>query len=311
MNPYPGQELIISGKPYIFENYPHGMLRFEVGRKGRVYRLRSATGQLFALKVFFDFYRYLSNYPEMTIFRSIPGFRVSDRYIISAQNEKELIGKYPDLDKAILMPYIDGISWGNMIASGKVIDFKQSIHLAKSLSKILFELENKRLAHCDISSDNLIISRDFTGLEFIDIEEAYWAERIPPKHPPLGTEGYSPEVILENGYYGVLADRFAAGVLITEILCWQYLEIVQQREANSLFASGEFGLNSKRFKLVGQKLKELPATCGINPEGIYKLFDQLWFATGDDINTNKKIDSPENILERCPKIAEWKSALGE
>ena len=111
-----------------------------------------------------------------------------------------------------------------------------------------------------------------------------------PDPLPAGTSGYSPEWVKQNGLWEAGADRFSTGVLIGEILGWQFEDVrTEASPGDTYFAEDEFGHKTDRYNLLIEYLGQL------NPE-LPKLFDTTWHA---------------NNTEECPRIAEWNRVLAQ
>lgn len=309
--PKPGDKFVFEGKTYVF---PSGKLGvpFEVGKAARVYEIFGSNKTLHALKVFFPQYRSHANAGHansLSKYKGLGGLAVAERYAITSKDQ-QIIRAFPQFENAILMPWISGESWQNYIIDKVAITAEQSLILAREIANVVSGLESKGLAHCDLSNGNFVFSPDFSRVELVDIEEMYSIDFTAPNPPPVGTDGYAPLLAVQKGYYGPDADKHALGILITEILCWQFPKIREERESSSLFASDEFGHKSKRYKLVKQYLSELQSNDGLNPKRLSDLFDRVWFSRWKDPVQKVEQPSLKNIYDECPSAFEWKDALG-
>jgi len=68
------------------------------GRAATVYKLAAAGGDPQALKVFKPRYR-------------LPGLAICRRAVLSARRHRELLRRYPDLTYGVLMPWVEGPTW--------------------------------------------------------------------------------------------------------------------------------------------------------------------------------------------------------
>ncbi len=309
--PNPGDSFKINGKTFVF---PAGKIGVpcEIGKAARVYQVTEGSQRRHALKVFFPQFRSHANINHAELlseYKSLYGLAVAERYVIAARDQ-HILRSFPQFENAILMPWVVGESWQNYILKKTLISVDQGLSLARELTKVVAGLEAKGLAHCDLSNGNFVFSSDFSDVELVDIEEMYAREFSAPSSPPVGTDGYAPLIAVKKGYYGPDADRHALGILIAEILCWQFADIREQRESLSLFASDEFGYKSTRYKLVKQHLTEIQSNDGLNAKNISDLFDRVWFSRWKNPDTREEHQTPHEIYKKCPSAMEWKDALG-
>ena len=293
----PGTSLLIGNKKYTFTPAP-GFPEIpyaEVGRKAKVYRLQSGK-DFHALKAFKFAFRKeesVSNCAAIDQYREIPGLKAAERIVLYPQDYPGLIAQYPDFTYAVLMPWMKGGCWYNTVSQKTAISAENSLKLAKSFVEILAVLEQRQMAHCDLSGSNFIYSNDFQHVELVDLEELFAPGLKAPVPLPAGTSGYSPKWIMENGCWSAGCDRFSAGILISEILAWRDERVRQKAYGETYFegttptSEGEFGHKTERHGLMVHVLGE------IHPK-LVELFGQVWFANG---------------IEQCPRIEEWQKAL--
>ncbi len=281
----------LDGKKYQFTEAPNapGIIYAEIGRKAKVYRVLS-EGKAYALKAFKAKYRtvqLLKNNKQIVKYADVPGLSVARRLVITPEAYPDLIKQYEEFAYAILMPWVDGRSWFNYVTGKLAIEREESLRLARALINSVAELEARNLAHCDLSSGNFIFSSDFAHVELIDIEDMFGPALQEPKPRPNGTGGYAPGWLKASGVWEAGADRFSTGILVSEILGWQFGDIREISSGDAYFAEGEFGNRSKRFRLLSERLEQ------IHPQ-LSKLFKTVWYAES---------------LEECPRIADWKHTL--
>lgn len=291
IDPNIGESINIDGKAYKFteaSNAP-GILYAEIGRKAKVYRVISSK-QYFALKAFKPKYRTsetIENTNRISRYQDVSGLAVAKRTVIAPENHLDLVKDNGAFAYAVIMPWVDGKSWFNYVTGKISINKRQSLRLAHSLVGAISELEQLELAHCDLSSSNFIFSSDFAHVELIDIEDMFGHNLLAPKEKSKGTPGYAPAWIKENGAWEAGGDRFCLGILVGEILGWQFEEIREASAGDAYFADGEFCNKTKRFRLLSQRMKQ------IHPE-LSNLFKTVWYAES---------------LEECPKASDWKRVL--
>lgn len=294
--PRPGSRIKLDGSEIEFtpleERGPaSAFLYAEDGKEATVYRVKR-NGSPYALKVFYPEYqnvRLIGNSAQLSRFKTFEGLRVAERIIITKHAFPQLLRAYPELEYAVLMPWIQGNIWGNVYTAKRSLSSEQFLQIAKSLVCVVNNLETKGLAHCDLSNNNFIFNESRFSVELIDIENLF-APNMPHPIPDIsyGTKGYRTSWIAEKGLWSPIADRFACAILCAEILTWHIPEVRQERSGDtSYFDEEEIGTNSKRYLLVRKHLMNINSTLG-------SLFEKAWTA---------------HSLEECPKISEWKDVI--
>ena len=264
----------------------------ESGKEGTVYKVLK-NQELYALKVFYPEYRdkrLLENTERLIRFKDLEGFRVAERNLIEPEEYPELIRQYPELRYSVLMPWIEGTVWGNlMLDPDPSMQSENYLQIAKTLIRVVTNLETQGLAHCDLSNNNFIITNGFRNIQLIDVEDMY-APGMPRPIPDIsyGTIGYRTRWIAERGLWGPESDRFSIAILCSEILAWHNQEIRDNRSGNtSFFDEEEIGENSDRYKLMTRYLDDASSDL---PE----LLEKAWFA---------------NEFAQCPAVSEWFEAI--
>ncbi|NQS92534.1 MAG: hypothetical protein HQ574_09010 [Chloroflexi bacterium] len=121
---------------------------------------------------------------------NIQGLYACERTALTASRHGELLTKFPDLTYTVLMPWVDGPTWQGILLSEEEFSPKRALSLASNFAEILVGLEEKRLAHCDLSGPNLIIRPgDQPGQ--VDLEEMYGPGFLKPKDLTAGSPGYA------------------------------------------------------------------------------------------------------------------------
>jgi serine/threonine protein kinase len=264
----------------------------ESGREGTVYKVRKGE-EFYALKVFYPQYRnkrLLENTKKLSRFKNLEGFRVAERMIINRQRFPDVVADYPDLNYSVLMPWIQGTVWGNlMVQYEHSLSHENYFQIAQTLTRVVHNLETQGLAHCDLSNNNFIIDQTLSSIQLVDIEDMY-ASDMPRPIPDIsyGTIGYRTKWIAQDGLWGPEADRFASAILCAEILTWHNPEIRENRAGDTaFFDEAEIGENSQRYKLMIRYL-------GAVGKDLQLLFKRAWFSEGFD---------------QCPPVLEWTKAL--
>lgn len=256
-------------------------------RRAVVFQVRLLPqGTLNALKVFKPQYRSDSavmTQRAMSRYRVLPGLLVWDRVVFTKNTHRDLVSRLPDLEYAVLMPWITGQTWGNVVYSRQGLSHQECRSLARRFVDIMNILERNGLAHCDIAGGNTVISTDKAPrVELVDVEEMYAPGLKRPKYPGGGSPGYNHRSVA--GAWGPETDRFASAVLITELLLWWDTDFRNLSEKEQFFRSGEIQQNTQKYVAVCQMLR------GHYGEGIAELFETAWAS---------------QTLTECPSLAEW------
>lgn len=298
-DPKPGMQVNLNGEIIEFTpleaSGPASVFVYaEAGKEGIVYKVLKNNKQ-YALKVFYPHYqdkRLIKNTERLRQFKTLKGFRVTERTIINRKYFPDIVDEFPELNYSILMPWIQGTVWGNLMASDRPLQGEKYVRIAKILMETVCNLETQGLAHCDLSNTNFIIDPTFSSIELIDIEYMY-APDMPRPIPDIsyGTIGYRTKWIAENGLWGRDSDRFASAILCAEIITWQFKEIRENRagDNNSFFDENEIGQYSERYKLMIDSLGKL------SPE-LSNLFQIAWIS---------------KQITQCPSACEWETALSK
>lgn len=291
-DPKPGTQIDLNGESIEFTalevSGPASTFVYaEAGKEGTVYKVMKDQ-RYYALKVFYPEYqnkRLIENTKKLYRFRGLQGFQVAERTVINRKSFPNIIDKFPELNYSVLMPWIEGALWGNLMTDNYLLEPQKYLKIAKSLTETVSNLEEQGLAHCDLSNNNFIIDQDLFSIELIDIEDMY-APDLPRPIPDVsyGTIGYRTKWIAENGLWGPNSDRFACAILCAEIITWHNKEIRDNKAGDtSFFEDDEIGEISERYHLMKSYLSKLNAD-------LPALFEKAWFS--------------EN-LDECPPVADW------
>ena len=289
-----GQNFYIGSDSYMIAEHPAipGQPYGQEGKAATVFKLYTANGSAKALKVFKRKYQdptIVDSSSSLRRFSSIEGFKVCHRTVIVPTTHQSLISQYPDLKYAVIMPWIEGRTWFDVILERKEISQKESFNIARKFLELLVSMEQKKLAHCDLSGANVILSLLDGGdsIEFVDVEQLYAPGIEHPAKLATGTPGYVHPNTPQD-YWAKDADRFPGAVLLVEMLSWFDDRIRNMADEESYFAPNEVGKNSKRYQILQEVLQE---TYG---GAISELFQQIWFSSSNN---------------QCPTFNEWFIAL--
>lgn len=282
----------IEGVNYKIAEHPSapGMPFGVSGRRATVYKL-TGDGEDKALKVFQPIFReprMVGVTEKLKKYADFPGLRVAKRIVLTASKHADLLKEEKNLTYAILMPWIEGNVW-TYIIYGKIETSPQnSLILAKSFTSILLKMEENGLAHCDLSSANLIITAK-NEIELIDIEEMFGPDFMKPSKLPAGSPGYAHKLVID-GLWSEEADRFAGAILIAEFLGWSSEKVRKSAWDDSFFNPEEMQTDCERFQILFNEIRNLWGS------EISELFHRAWFSES---------------LRECPTFSEWFIALPE
>jgi hypothetical protein len=299
--PESGQELIIDGVTYRVAEHPNapGMPYGQEGRAAVVYQLTAETERR-ALKVFKPRYRL----PEMVSIAEgiapharLPGLRVCQRAVLTPQRHATLLRHHPDLTYAVLMPWVEGPTWMEVLMEKRPLPPEQSLSLARSLARLLAGMEQRRLAHCDLSGPNLLLPalvpaerEEWEPLaELVDVEQLYGPGLARPELTPGGSPGYAHKTA-PDGMWGSTADRFSGAVLLSEMLGWCDDRVREMAWGENYFDPREMQRPSDRQRTLAAMLEERWG------HGIAQLFQRIWAS---------------ETLADCPTFGEWLVMLPE
>ena len=289
--PEPGSILSIEKSNYSIVEHPlaPGMPYGQEGRRAVVYQLLEEKGEKFALKVFKTRFRVpgmVGVAEQLEPYTKVRGMQACERTVLTASRNRDLLSNHPDLIYTVLMPWVDGPTWQEILQTDKEFSPERSLTLTRNLTEILVGLEEKRLAHCDLSGANLIIQpENEPGL--VDLEEMNGPRFLEPKEVPAGSPGYAHKSA-PRGIWSDEADRFAGAVLLSEMLCWHDPAVQEAAWGENYFAPKDMQTENKRLDILR---KSLETHYG---RRILDIFDQAW-----------RSDS----LRDCPTFAEWAVAL--
>ena len=275
--PNPGDVLNIGGTDYRVAPRPAapGSPFVQQGQQSCVYKLVAVTGQSgvagqpfgtdrLALKVFESRYRVpglVQLAERFAALSTAPGLQVGKRVVLSMKRHETLLRRYPDLSYAVLMPWIEGPNWMEVIFQKKELSPEISLKLARSLARTLTEMEEQGLAHGDLSGANLIAPllaegapADQYPIELVDIEQLYDPNRPRPAVLLLASAGYDhPE---SGGQWQPEMDRFAGAVLLAEMLGWCDDQVRAAAWGTHYFDPAELQQDSARYQLLRSVLRE-------------------------------------------------------
>lgn len=302
--PNPGDEVVINDIAYIIGQHPAapGLAYAQAGRQGIVYQLLPRNGSVNgakALKVFFPKFRipamvYQSEHMES--YSELPGLQVCKRDVLTPERNGALIGEHPDLLYAVLMPWVHGLTWFDVISDQKQLTAEESLKLARALAGIGSAMEQRGLAHCDLSAPNVMIPffsevenlRGVSAVELVDVEQMYGSRMDRPDALLAGSPGYAAHRTVHSGLWSAYADRFAGAVIIAEMLSWSDAAIVEKAWGESYFDQHEMQTVNERYYAMRESLQKRWGS------KVSDLFIRAW---------------ESHDLSSCPTFGEWFVAL--
>lgn len=193
------------------------------GSEGTVFQVEhEGSGLRYALKVMKPL-RQSPTLPEtcrrLRSFAPMPGLRVCERFCLDPATSPRVTAAIPALRFAMVMPWVADPPWLQTVASGQAITADFGLAAARSLAQCLLNLEAFGASHGDLSSGNVLVHASRGEVSLVDVEGLFAPSFPPPQHTVLGTPGYN-LVQSAEGVCTPSADRFAAAVLLAEMLGW-------------------------------------------------------------------------------------------
>lgn len=292
LNPKIGDEIQLNQVGYRFTAHPSakGMVYGQSGRRATVYQIEDSAQRSFALKVFKHAFRnpdVIRGSHQIGKFCELPGLQACQRTVISPLDYPMLIQQYLDLNYAVLMPWVQGETWQEILYNKKPLSARQSWNFACKLAEILKVMEQNGLAHTDISSPNVILDLAQDTVTLVDLEEMYGPGFEQPSRLSLGSDGYA-HCEARAGLWRHDADRFAGAILLAELLAQSSQQFREAVNGESYFFPEEVQQDSPRFRLLRKIIAENWGTV------LADLFECAWFS---------------QRLDACPPLVEWSAAL--
>jgi uncharacterized cupredoxin-like copper-binding protein len=293
--PAPGDTLLIDGVSYRVAERPgaSGQVYAQEGRQGAVFQLTAYDRPPMALKAFLPRFRdpgLVRQAEWLASFTEIPGLQVCRRSVLSPRRHADLLHQHPDLSYAVIMPWVTGPRWQDLLRERRPLSADQSLALARALADLLTGLEEQGLAHGDLAGSNLLLpgladaAADYP-LALVDVEGMCGPGLEPPEALPSGSAGYGHRAAAAGGRN---SDRFAGALLLAELLGWCDEQV---RAA----AAKEYYFDPEELQQPGTRYDTLRAALGRRwGDGVAQLLDRAWCS---------------ETLADCPSIGEWLLAL--
>jgi hypothetical protein len=297
LDPRPDDLVKIGDKSYRFAPHPAApsMVFGQEGRKSIVYQLKPLSGDnIYALKVFKQVFRepYIRDVAQrIAIFADLPGMVACRRMVLNRNDHNQLIEQYPELEYAVLMPWVGDTAWQGIILSDRLLSRDQSLSLAKYTAFVLATLESRGLAHCDIAGSNVLVYTDQLAIHLVDLEDIYGPELLAPSAFPAGTLGYQHPTIRKNprGQWCAEGDRFSGAIMLAEMLGWHDSRILSAADDEHYFEQDEIQekADSDRYRLMLDVLASFS-------KDVAELFEKAWHSA---------------TLGDCPELGMWFDAI--
>uniref|UniRef100_A9U712 Predicted protein n=1 Tax=Physcomitrium patens TaxID=3218 RepID=A9U712_PHYPA len=168
----------------------------------------------------------------------------------------------------------------------------ESLALAKGLAAIGSGMEQRGLAHCDLSAPNVMLPffsevelpEPRSVVELVDIEQMYSPKLDRPDVLLAGSPGYAAHRTVQSGLWSGYADRFAGAVIIAEMLGWCDPQVVEKAWGESYFDQPELQNPCERYFILRNSLER---NWGAKTA---ELFARAW---------------ESQDLSSCPTFGEW------
>ncbi len=297
-DPEPGSKVTIFGEPYVVDRHPGAGDRAysAEGRRADVFRLIAVDGRRHALKVFKTAYRDVGQTAitaALSRHRDLPGLTAAGRRVLGPG--EPAVRQFPDLEHGVLMPWIEGQTWHDVLQSVQTRDVclrrASAVHLCHRFLEVVVGLEERQLAHTDIAPGNVVFHASSNVVELVDLEDMHGPapEFVRPGKVNRGTPGYNfLPIDAAQGLWRPDGDRFAALVLASEILALSDPGLSTQVWGESFF-------NPTELKQPGapRYAGMLGFLRGVSPD-FARLFEAAWTARS---------------LQDCPKVLNVRHAM--
>ncbi len=292
--------LNIGGKKYRFLQHPAApgldLVWGQTGRFGTVYAVEGPNNDLNAFKVFtasFQDPRYAETATQLQTYAALDALRVCERTVLTPEEFPDLLQQQPDLKYAVLMPWVTGQTWLEILYPRSVLSKAQSYAMATALTKSLARMEFWGIAHCDLSNTNVLLTQQPVSLGFVDVEGMFAPGLPKPTVLTVGSPGYAHRSAPAE-LWGPESDRFAGAVLLAEMLGWCDPSVRRQAYDATYFNPDEMpksssnGAANRRLEVLMESLKRNWGA----PVG--DAFGRAWESSS---------------LAECPPMAEWDGLL--
>lgn len=293
--PAPNQSLSLFGEQFIVQ--PHqqqpAMTYAAEGKAALVYKLKRRSGHVYALKVFKKQFRsaeLIRTADRLRKLQSYEGLRAAERQVV--EDSEKAAQEYPELLYAMLMPWIAGTTWNDLlIKAGRhqtAYDANTALQLCRRFLAVMQGLESSGIAHTDIAPGNVIVNTQPVDVQLLDLEDVFIPGFPPPAVLPRATPGYDHPAANGHTTWSPEGDRYSAAVMAAEMLLLPCSKLAATATDAGLFGGNRTTPQGKaRFPDAYQCLES------ISP-AFAQAFKQVWNA---------------KAVKECPKLDELRATL--
>jgi hypothetical protein len=292
--PTAGDRLEIGGRTYRIAEHPNapGVPYGQEGRAAIVYQLLAKGGPQ-ALKAFKTTFRAATQVPlaeRLAALASLPGLQACHRVVLTPQRHAALLQQYPELSYAVLMPWVQGPTWQEVLQEQRSLRREDSLSFGGALAEVLWRMEQAGVAHCDLSGPNVLLPAldGGAGIALVDIEQLYAPGLEQPSMLTSNSDGYAQRAAAKEELWSAVGDRFAGAVLLAEMLGWYDARVRKMAWGEHYFEQREMQQDGARYDTLLRALRE-----GWGEESA-RLLARAW---------------QSNTLHECPTFGEWVVAL--
>jgi hypothetical protein len=268
----------------------------QTGRFGTVYAVQGPNNHLNAFKVFtssFQDRRYAETATQLQTYATLSALRVCERTVLTPDDFPDLLQQQPDLKYAVLMPWVTGQTWLEILYPRSVLSKVQSYAMAAALAKSLARMEFWGIAHCDLSNTNVLLTQQPVTLGFVDVEGMFAPGLPKPTVLTGGSPGYAHRSAPAE-LWGPDSDRFAGAVLVAEMLGWCDPAVRKQAYDATYFDPEEMPRSSSNGA-ANRRLEVLMTSLRRNwGSSVADAFVRAWESSS---------------LAECPPMADWDGLL--
>jgi hypothetical protein len=249
-----------------------------------------------AFKVFtssFQDPRYAETATQLQTYATLSALRVCERTVLTPEDFPDVLQQQPDLKYAVLMPWVTGQTWLEIVYPRSVLSKTRSYAMATALTKSLARMEFWGIAHCDLSNTNVLLTQQPVTLGFVDVEGMFAPGLPKPTVLTGGSPGYAHRSAPAE-LWGPESDRFAGAVLVAEMLGWCDPSVRKQAYDATYFNPDEMAKSSSNGA-ANRRLEVLMNSLRRNwGASVADAFGRAWESSS---------------LAECPPMAEWDGLL--
>ncbi|HZH98680.1 MAG TPA: hypothetical protein VEX38_06885, partial [Fimbriimonadaceae bacterium] len=299
-DPKPYDSISLFGESFVVQAHPAApkVCYGAQGRRAIVYQVRDVRGDYWALKVFSLKFRDPSLVESARRLRCVESFQgllaAKRRIVLPSSPEAQ---QYGNLAYAMLMPWMRGLTWTDMLLQAKAqklqLDRVTAVRVCERFLRAMQGLEDFGFAHSDISAGNVMFSirANGTDVQLLDLEDLYMPGAPVPAHQNAGTAGYR-HCSADAGqtFWCAHGDRYATAVLAAEMLTLANEKLRPKATDDGFF-------REHRNHHVGwERYREAEGWLRFIAPTFATLFERAWKA---------------DTLAECPRIVELRTAVSE